>query len=1158
MLEPRALLSATLSPVAIGGIIDSPRDGIADSLSATPFALRSSSLEYRANAEFDLANLPEPTTLAVLDFTASINNAAGNQLRQFDILVYAADGQITLSDFNVTGATVATINLTVDAGYDTYRYDVTSEVQQLRDAGATKIGVQMRAFADTFPGQLVAPLLGINEMPVPRGFRGWQMTPNVIRADGVESSRLEVDAGGEVNGVFLNTATTSFLLTKPGTGIIELRDDGLDGDRVAGDFIYTSGEFRYDTSRSFPEFYKNDPDSPRGLDFASLGAVIIEEVDGTQAEQFLIRPELGIMSTDIPEVSRTQLSADIAVTPHLININSSLQATQQTAREARSRINLLTQAVYSVMPDEFDFINLISTYHVEDVQRLNSKNFVDGFHNSVQVTWNGSRQTLDDRTASFGSDGRLLGVTFLDTASRGLYGGNATHELVHQWSAFYDTALGIADNTGHFLYNSSAASLVGGFEWVSNGDGSYTINYDEGRNGATHASPLDLYMMGLIDASEVPDILVFNPSSTPTINSGNPSVPASAISRTTTVEDIIAAHGERVDTTGTVQTDFRIGFVAESIDRFLTPTELTFYEILAGHYTRDTPTDEADPYVGFGWASIDRFFGHGSTWGSLLPGQTDYTNTAPVAADANFNVRADAPIGTIVGTVSAADADAGQNLQYSIISTSQRNTFRIDPSTGQIAVSSTTLLGSTSQFVLEVRVVDNAVIQSYDTVTVTINVDPGNQTPTIADQSLSVAENSANGTVVGMVVASDPDAGQVLSWAITSGNNGAFAIDATTGEITVNNGGLLNCESNSQYVLQVTVTDNGSPQRSATAAVTIQLQDVNENPLISPVTVSLNENSSVGTSVTTMSATDPDIGQTLTYSIASGNSLGAFAINSLTGEVTVADSSQLDFETVPSFFLSIGVTDNGTPAKTAFGRLVINLLDVNEVAQVDDLAADLPENSANGTFVVRVQATDPDSGQLLTYSITDGNQSGAFNINSFSGNITIADSTALDFETTSSFALTVTVTDSGTPALSNSAVVTVRVIDQNDAPHIPDDTLAVVENSSNGFLIGRLLATDADVGQSLTFAITDGNTGGAFAIDGNTGEVTVANAAMLDYETTSQFFLTVTVTDNGSPALSDSAAISVLVINRNEAPALADATFEIPEGSANDSVVGTV
>ena len=78
MLEPRALLSATLSPVAIGGIIDSPRDGIADSLSATPFALRSSSLEYRANAEFDLANLPEPTTLAVLDFTASINVSLDN------------------------------------------------------------------------------------------------------------------------------------------------------------------------------------------------------------------------------------------------------------------------------------------------------------------------------------------------------------------------------------------------------------------------------------------------------------------------------------------------------------------------------------------------------------------------------------------------------------------------------------------------------------------------------------------------------------------------------------------------------------------------------------------------------------------------------------------------------------------------------------------------------------------------------------------------------------------------------------------------------------------------------------------------------------------------------------------------------------------------
>ena len=70
----------------------------------------------------------------------------------------------------------------------------------------------------------------------------------------------------------------------------------------------------------------------------------------------------------------------------------------------------------------------------------------------------------------------------------------------------------------------------------------------------------------------------------------------------------------------------------------------------------------------------------------------------------------------------------------------------------------------------------------------TINLNNLNEAPVVNDQSFSVNENAANGTVVGTVVASDPDAGDTLGYAITAGNTGgAFAINASTGEITVNN-----------------------------------------------------------------------------------------------------------------------------------------------------------------------------------------------------------------------------------------------------------------------------------------------------------------------------------------------------------------------------------
>ena len=81
--------------------------------------------------------------------------------------------------------------------------------------------------------------------------------------------------------------------------------------------------------------------------------------------------------------------------------------------------------------------------------------------------------------------------------------------------------------------------------------------------------------------------------------------------------------------------------------------------------------------------------------------------------------------------------------------------------------------------------------------------------------------------------------------------------------------------------------------------------------------------------------------------------------------------------------------------------------------------------SANGTAVGTVQAKDPDAGQTLTYAITAGNTDNAFQINGTTGQITVADSTKLNVTTSPTFALTVQVTDNGTPAQSSSATVTV-------------------------------------------------------------------------------------------------------------------------------------
>jgi putative intracellular protease/amidase len=109
---------------------------------------------------------------------------------------------------------------------------------------------------------------------------------------------------------------------------------------------------------------------------------------------------------------------------------------------------------------------------------------------------------------------------------------------------------------------------------------------------------------------------------------------------------------------------------------------------------------------------------------------------------------------------------------------------------------------------------------------------PANQSPVAVDGLFVLPENSAIGTVVGQVQASDPDAGQSLTFEILSGNDsGAFAVDPVSGTISVVNAAALNFEVTPQFELTVSVTDNGTPALGDVATVTIQLENVVEPAL---------------------------------------------------------------------------------------------------------------------------------------------------------------------------------------------------------------------------------------------------------------------------------------------------------------------------------------
>lgn len=109
---------------------------------------------------------------------------------------------------------------------------------------------------------------------------------------------------------------------------------------------------------------------------------------------------------------------------------------------------------------------------------------------------------------------------------------------------------------------------------------------------------------------------------------------------------------------------------------------------------------------------------------------------------------------------------------------------------------------------------------------------PENQAPVASDALWQLTENSAVGTVVGTVSATDPDAGQNLTYAITAGNtNNAFAIDPVTGQITVATVAAINFEALPLFQLTVQVSDDAESSLNDTALVTIELLNVVEAPV---------------------------------------------------------------------------------------------------------------------------------------------------------------------------------------------------------------------------------------------------------------------------------------------------------------------------------------
>jgi hypothetical protein len=202
-----------------------------------------------------------------------------------------------------------------------------------------------------------------------------------------------------------------------------------------------------------------------------------------------------------------------------------------------------------------------------------------------------------------------------------------------------------------------------------------------------------------------------------------------------------------------------------------------------------------------------------------------------------------------------------------------------------------------------------------------------NETPVCNDQIFSIAENAHYQTAVGTVIANDYDLNQTLTYSIISGNSdSAFSIDSGNGSIIINNSASINFEAKEKYSLIVSVQDNGQGNLVAFSAIKIELIDVNESPVMGNQVLNVIENSAPGTKIGYLKAKDPDRGQKIIYTIASGNEGHTFNLNDTTGLVTLADASKIFYGHNPLLILTVIAQDNGIDSLSTLSVITINIL----------------------------------------------------------------------------------------------------------------------------------------------------------------------------------------------------------------------------------------
>lgn len=399
------------------------------------------------------------------------------------------------------------------------------------------------------------------------------------------------------------------------------------------------------------------------------------------------------------------------------------------------------------------------------------------------------------------------------------------------------------------------------------------------------------------------------------------------------------------------------------------------------------------------------------------------------------------PANVLVGQFTSTDPDAGDTFQYQLVTgTGSTDNARFVIINDQLFAQGPLDFDMQADYSVRVRTTDNSGTGLSFEKVLTIHTTNVNEPATsigTAPNSISgipnsIPENLPANSVVGTLVAGDPDAGETNTFALVSG---AGATDNNLFQIV--NGQLVslttfNYEAKNSYSVRLRVTD--SHGLTFETPVVISITNVNEQPTNIAISNStLVENTPVGTPVGDLSTTDIDVGDLFTYTLVSGTGSTDNAKFSISGNQLVVAQTP-NFEDNAGHFYTVRVRSTDLGGLTVEKVFTITITDVNEAPTALSLSStSINENQPVGTTVGTFNTSDQDAGETFTYTLVSGvgsTDNASFTIS----NGELKTAAVFDFETKASYSVRVRVTDSASHSLEKAFTITVN--DTLDAPVI--------------------------------------------------------------------------------------------------------------------------